>query len=105
MKCTRQRCQVAPRTLTIAAFSPSCASEITSFAPRRPRRAKLRQVDVLTSQGQSMAEAIPVDRGERGDVLPRAAGVRRLEERPGKTPKNAGRRKLSFDGVAQVMKS
>src|SRR6202047_3119932 len=43
MKCTRQRCQVAPRTLTMAAFRPSCASEITSFAPRKPRRAKLRR--------------------------------------------------------------
>src|SRR4051812_46723755 len=43
MKCTRQRCQVAPSTLTMAAFRPSCASEITSFAPRKPRRARLRR--------------------------------------------------------------
>src|SRR5258708_2760224 len=43
MKWTRQRCQLAPRTLVMAAFSPSCASEITSFAPRRPRRARLRK--------------------------------------------------------------
>src|SRR3954449_8528198 len=43
MECTRPGCQVAPRTLTMAAFRPSCASEITSFAPRRPRRARLRR--------------------------------------------------------------
>ena len=28
-------------TRRIAAFSPSCASEITSFTPRRPRRTML----------------------------------------------------------------
>src|SRR5579863_3052267 len=32
MKCTRQRCQVALKTLAIAAFRPTCESEITSFA-------------------------------------------------------------------------
>src|SRR6202020_1636397 len=37
MKCTRQRCHVAPTTRLTAAFSPSCASEITSLTPRRPR--------------------------------------------------------------------
>ena len=37
MKCTRQRCHVAPTTRWMAAFSPSCASEITSLTPRRPR--------------------------------------------------------------------
>ena len=39
MKCTRQRCQEACSTLETAAFSPSCASEMTSLTPRRPRRA------------------------------------------------------------------
>jgi hypothetical protein len=34
---------VACSTLAIAAFSPSCASEITSFTPRSPRRASLRK--------------------------------------------------------------
>jgi hypothetical protein len=43
MKWTRQRCQVALRTLAIAAFSPSWASETTSFTPRSPRRASLRK--------------------------------------------------------------
>ena len=38
---TRQRCQVAPSTLVMAAFSPSCASDVTSFTPRRPRRSML----------------------------------------------------------------
>src|SRR3984957_14460126 len=32
MKCTRQRCHVAPTTRWTAAFSPSCASEITSLS-------------------------------------------------------------------------
>jgi transposase len=40
---TRQRCQVAPSTLATAAFSPSWASEVTSFTPRRPRRASARR--------------------------------------------------------------
>src|SRR5713226_3312930 len=43
MKWTRQRCQVAPSTLATAAFSPSWASEVTSFTPRRPRRASERR--------------------------------------------------------------
>src|SRR5580692_7070239 len=38
MKCTRQRCQVAFSTLATAVLMPSCASEITSLTPRRPRR-------------------------------------------------------------------
>ena len=45
--------------------------------------AKLRQVDVLTSQGQSVADAIRSIGVTRGDVLPLAPGVRRAEERPG----------------------
>jgi hypothetical protein len=36
--------------------------------------AKLRQVDVLVSQGQNMVDAIR-QRGERGDVLSVALGV------------------------------
>src|SRR5712692_4241048 len=43
MKWTRQRCHVAPSTLATAAFSPSWASEVTSFTPRRPRRASERR--------------------------------------------------------------
>lgn len=38
MKCARQRCQVALRIFAIAPLSPSCASEMTSFTPRKPRR-------------------------------------------------------------------
>src|ERR1700731_2746595 len=33
IQCTRQRCQAAPNTRRIAAFSPSWASEITSVIP------------------------------------------------------------------------
>ena len=40
---------------------------------------KLRQVDVLVSQGQSVAEAIRSIGVTGGDVLPLAAGVRRAE--------------------------
>ena len=52
--------------------------------------AKLRQVDVLTSQGQSVAEAIRSDWCQRGDVLPLASGVRRVEERPGEAAEGPG---------------
>jgi hypothetical protein len=41
--------------------------------------AKLRQVDVLVSQGQNMVENAP-DRGERGHVLSVAPGVRWAED-------------------------
>ena len=37
-KCTRQRCQLVLSTLLAAALSPSWASEMTSFTPRKPRR-------------------------------------------------------------------
>jgi hypothetical protein len=47
---TRQRCQAAPNTRRIAAFSPSWASEITSLMPLKPRRAKLfRKLDQKVS--------------------------------------------------------
>src|SRR5512144_2430152 len=50
VQCTRQRCQVAPRTRTIAAFNPSWASEITSLMPVRPRPFTLfRKSDQKTS--------------------------------------------------------
>lgn len=38
MKCTRQLWHVAGKTLETAALSPSWASEMTSYTPRRPRR-------------------------------------------------------------------
>ena len=46
MKCTRQRCQVAFRTLATAALMPSWLSLITSLTPRRPRRVRLRRNSV-----------------------------------------------------------
>src|SRR5215471_9950617 len=50
IQCTRQRCQLAPNTRRIAALSPSCASEMTSFTPRSPRRARLlKKVDQKVS--------------------------------------------------------
>ena len=46
MKWTRQRCQVALSIFETAALMPSCASEMTSFTPRRPRRVSLRRNSV-----------------------------------------------------------
>jgi len=43
MTWTRQRCQVAVITLATEALMPSCAPEITSLSPRRPRRASVRR--------------------------------------------------------------
>ena len=42
--------------------------------------AKLRQVDLLVSRGQNIADADLPDRGERGRLLSMAAGVRRAED-------------------------
>lgn len=46
MKCTRQRCQVAFRTLAVAALMPSWLSLMTSFTPRNPRLFRLRRNSV-----------------------------------------------------------
>ena len=45
-KCTRQRCQVAFRTLATAALMPSWLSLMTSLTPRSPRRMRLRRNSV-----------------------------------------------------------
>ena len=95
MKCTRQRCHEAPiSTEPIAAFSPVCASEITSWGPgqptglqrpqeRGPERAVLGVADV---EAQHFTAAVGGDAG--GDhhrlahhppVHPRLA-VGRVEE-------------------------
>ena len=59
MKWTRQRCQVACSTLDTAAFSPSCASEITSLTPRRPRRASERRKSVQKVSASDAPIAMP----------------------------------------------
>jgi hypothetical protein len=41
MQCTRQRCQVALKTLATAALMPSWLSLMTSLTPREPRRFRL----------------------------------------------------------------
>src|SRR5215208_6591463 len=53
--------------------------------------AKLRQVDVLVAQGTPVADAIRT-RGDRGDVLSLAAGVRRAQVRSGQAHEGAGDR-------------
>jgi hypothetical protein len=46
----------------MAAFSPSCASETTSFTPRRPRRARLAQGSAGVAGGMAR-------RGERAQEV------------------------------------
>jgi len=58
-KCTRPRCQDAFNTFATAALSPSCASEITSFTPRSPRRIKLRRNAVQNGSASLGPVAIP----------------------------------------------
>src|SRR3954467_8939816 len=59
MKCTRHLCQVAPRTLLIATFSPSCASETTSLTPRRPRLVRLRRNSVQNGSASLLPMVMP----------------------------------------------
>ena len=61
MKCTRHRCHDEPSTFAAAAFSPSWASEITSFTPRKPRRVNERRKslqNVSASLGITVAPMI-----------------------------------------------
>ena len=50
-KCTRQRCQLVFSTRATEALMPSCASLMTSFTPRRPRRARSRRNSVQKGEG------------------------------------------------------
>src|SRR5215469_3233031 len=59
MKCTRQRCQEAFRTLATAAFRPSWASETISLTPRRPRRVSLRRKSVQKTSASEVPLAKP----------------------------------------------
>ena len=59
MKWTRQRCQVAHRTLVTAALRPSWASETTSFTPRRPRRVSLRRNSVQIGSASEVPISMP----------------------------------------------
>ena len=51
--------------------------------------AKLRQVDVLTSQGRSVAEAVRMIGVTEVTYLPAAPRIWRAEERPGKAAQGA----------------
>ena len=58
-KCTRHLCQVAPRIRVAAAFRPLWSSEITSFTPRSPRRARERRNSVQKVSASDAPIAIP----------------------------------------------
>jgi hypothetical protein len=59
MKWVRQLCQVAESTLVTAAFRHSCASETTSFTPRRPRRVSLRRNSVQIGSASEVPISMP----------------------------------------------
>jgi hypothetical protein len=46
-------------TLVMAVFRPSCASEITSLVPRRPRRARLRRNSVQNGSASLWPTVMP----------------------------------------------
>ena len=78
MKWTRQRCQVALRILAIAAFRPSWASEMTSFTPRRPRRASLRRKAVQKGSASEGPMSMP-STSRRPSVLTPTATITATE--------------------------
>jgi|ERR1700712_358394 len=81
MKWTRHLCQVALKIFVMAASRPSCASEVTSFTPHRPRRAKLRRnstqngsASLSHSHSKHFAASVGVDANrddhrDRDDVM------------------------------------
>src|SRR3984885_13270100 len=70
MKGTRQYCQVAFNTRAMAAFSPSWASEITSWTPRRPRRASVRRNSVQNVSASEQPTAMPRTSRRPASVAP-----------------------------------
>jgi len=58
-KWTRQRRQVARSTLVTAAFRPSWASEMTSFTPASPRRARVRRKSSQNGSTSELPTAMP----------------------------------------------
>jgi len=59
MKYTQQRCQVAFRTLEIAALMPSWLSLMTSLTPRSRRRVRLRRHPVQNGSASLAPTFIP----------------------------------------------
>ena len=60
IKCTRQRCQAAPSsTAAMAAFSPVCASEMTSWVPASPRAFSVRRNAVQNAPSSESPTAKP----------------------------------------------
>lgn len=82
-KCTRQRCQEAWSSLAMAVLSPSWASEITNFTPRRPRCRSLRRKavqKVSASDGPMSIGLCPIPRrdvsaADRAEHFPPAVAV------------------------------
>ena len=61
---------------------------------------KLRRADVLLGQGKNRGIR-EGSRGYRGDLRPVAAGARRDDDRPGKTPQGARARKWPAPGASR----
>lgn len=59
MKCTRQRCHVAQKTLEMAALMPSWASEITNLTFFRPLQFSLRRKSVQKSSASERPISMP----------------------------------------------
>src|SRR3954465_12789314 len=90
MKWTRQRCQAALNTWAIGALRPSCASEITSLTPDRPRCCKPRRKpsqNVAASEGPMpkprISPAVVVDaHGDYGGDRHHPSALAYLEVEP-----------------------
>lgn len=83
MKCTRQRCHVAPvSTVAIAAFRPSCACEITNRTPLRPRRFSSRKNAVQKAASSDGPTSTPSTRRSPSALTPIATTVAIETTRP-----------------------
>lgn len=83
MKCTRHRCQVVPlRTVVIAPFSPSWASEITKRTPLRPRFTNDRRKAVQNALSSDGPTSMPSTCLVPSLVMPTATTVAWLTTRP-----------------------
>ncbi len=83
MKCTRQRCQLAPESVAaMAALSPWWASLITSATPCRPRAIRLRRNCSQNSPLSAAPMSMPRIRRRPSAVTPMATTAPMLDTRP-----------------------